>query len=77
MDHNYFLNMNNVRNDAFDNKVQFKQAKTDRRNKDSKLSLAVKNNKNININNNKRLLQTKKIHQDRLLMDLKLQNRPG
>jgi len=60
MDHNYFLNMNNVRNDAFDNKVQFKQAKTDRRNKDSKLSLAVKNNKNINISNNKRLLQTKK-----------------
>ena len=60
MDHNYFLNMNNVRNDGLDNKVQFKQAKTDRRNKDSKLSLTVRNPKNININNSKRLAQNKK-----------------
>ena len=57
MDHNYFLNMNNVRNDNFDNQVQYKQAKTDRRNKDSKLSLTVRNPKNIN---NKRIAQNKK-----------------
>ena len=65
MDHNYFLNMNNVRNDAFDNKVQFKQAKTDRRNKDSKLSLTVRNSKNININNNKKILQSNKKNNSR------------
>ena len=57
MDHNYFLNMNNVRNDNIDNQMQFKQAKTDRRNKDSKLSLTVRNPKNIN---NKRIHQLKK-----------------
>lgn len=57
MDNNYFLNMNNVRNDNFDNQVQFKQAKTDRRNKDSKLSLTVRNPKNMN---NKRIHQLKK-----------------
>ena len=57
MDHNYFLNMNNVRNDNIDNQIQFKQAKTDRRNKDSKLSLTVRNPKNIN---NKRIHQLKK-----------------
>ena len=57
MDHNYFLNMNNVRNDNMDNQIQFKQAKTDRRNKDSKLSLTVRNPKNIN---NKRIHQLKK-----------------
>ena len=57
MDHNYFLNMNNVRNDNIDNQFQFKQAKTDRRNKDSKLSLTVRNPKNIN---NKRIHQLKK-----------------
>ena len=57
MDHNYFLNMNNVRNDNTDNQIQFKQAKTDRRNKDSKLSLTVRNPKNIN---NKRIHQLKK-----------------
>ena len=60
MDHNYFLNMNNVRNDVVDNKLKFKQAKTDRRNNDSKLSLTVRNPKNININNSKRLAQNKK-----------------
>ena len=48
MDNNYFLNMNNVRNDVVDNKLKFKQAKTDRRNNDSKLSLTVRNPKNIN-----------------------------
>ena len=57
MDHNYFLNMNNVRNDNIDNQFQFKQAKTDRRNKDSKLSLTVRNPKNMN---NKRIHQLKK-----------------
>ena len=57
MDHNYFLNMNNVRNDNIDNQIQSKQAKTDRRNKDSKLSLTVRNPKNIN---NKRIYQLKK-----------------
>ena len=57
MDHNYFLNMNNVRNDNIDNQIQFKQAKTDRRNKDSKLSLTVRNPKNMN---NKRIHQLKK-----------------
>ena len=56
MDNNYFLNMNNVRSDGFENKIQFKQAKTDRRNKDSKLSLTVRNP----INNNKRLAQNNK-----------------
>ena len=65
MDHNYFLNMNNVRNDGLDNKVQFKQAKTDRRNKDSKLSLTVRNPKNININNNKRIAQNNKKNNSR------------
>ena len=57
MDHNYFLNINNVRNDNIDNQFQFKQAKTDRRNKDSKLSLTVRNPKNMN---NKRIHQLKK-----------------
>ena len=57
MDHNYFLNMNNVRNDNMDSQIQFKQAKTDRRNKDSKLSLTVRNPKNMN---NKRIHQLKK-----------------
>ena len=57
MDHNYFLNINNVINDNIDNQFQFKQAKTDRRNKDSKLSLTVRNPKNMN---NKRIHQLKK-----------------
>ena len=65
MDNNYFLNMNNVRSDGFDNKVQFKQAKTDRRNKDSKLSLTVRNPKNISINNSKRLAQNNKKNNSR------------
>ena len=60
MDHNYFLNMNNVRSDGLDNKVQFKQAKTERRNKDSKLSLTGRNPKNNNTNINKRLAQNSK-----------------
>ena len=62
MDHNYFLNMNNVRSDGVDNKVQFKQAKTERRNKDSKLSLTGRNpkNNNNNTNINKRLTQNSK-----------------
>ena len=71
MDNNYFLNMNNVRSDGFENKIQFKQAKTDRRNKDSKLSLTVRNPKNIN---NKRIHQLKKILQDLLLMGLRQLN---
>ena len=70
MDHNYFLNMNNVRNDNIDNQIQSKQAKTDRRNKDSKLSLNVRNPKNIN---NKRIYQLKKIPPAPQLMGQKLQ----